>query len=185
LTATKLLCVYHYRDGEWETQPPDFGGYVFELWNGCHDDTVVMYGYEDNDNQRVTLKVSGKYGGIVAPLDEQIKEATRFSAASKWGYCHAVMYGNPRSPLKPHVVVLEIAEDGYEEVYKHLSPHPYLVYVHLGFTTHMVFVDSFPDLTRLLGEVLPMIGNPALTEPDIYDLHKWAATYGRIPLRSR
>ncbi len=63
-----------------------------------------------------------------------------------------------------------------------VSPHPYLVYVQLGFTTHTVFVDSFPDLVRLLGEVLPMIGNPAPKDTSLYSLHKWYATWGQIPI---
>lgn len=190
MTATKLLQVYHYRDGEWERKDPNYGEYSFELWNGCHDDTVVMYGYEGNDDQRVTLEVSGNSIDVDAPLEEQIKNHTRFSAAKKWGYCYAVLYGNPSTPHDPHVAVLEIAEDAFLGQFVEVgepdpSPHPYLVYVQLAFATHTVFVDSFPDLTRLLGEILPLVGNPPPVDVDIYGLHKWQATWGRIPIRRR
>jgi len=178
--------VYTYSGGEWEARDPMFGEYSFELWNGCHEDTVTMYGYDEND-QWVRLEVSKRNTDIDGPIADQIKNTTRYSAANKWGYSHAVIYGRPRTPHQPHVVVLEIAEDGYEGIYENLSPYPYLVYVHLAFTTHLILVDSFADLAKLLGEVLPLVGNPvsAPATVEMLDLHKWDATYGQVPLRTR
>ncbi len=185
MTATKLLVTYHYKDGEWEHwEPGTPGPFTFELWNGCHDDEVVLYGYEDGGNRRVALKVSDGYPGIDAPVSECIKTPTRYSAAYKWSYTHAVLYGNPRTPHDPYVVVLEIAEDAfkhpdYERDYGSVSPFPYLVYANLGFTTHTIFVDTFPDLIRLLGEILPAVGSPPPRNAQLYALHKWAATFGQ------
>jgi hypothetical protein len=182
MTATKLMHAYRYQGGEWEyIEPHNPSDYTFELWNGSHEDEVTLYGYEDGGNRRVALKVSGGYPGIDAPASERIKTHTRYSAAYKWGYAHAVLYGDPRTPQDPYVAVLEIAEDAfkhpdYERDYGPVSPHPYAVFVHLGFTTHTVFVDGFPDLTRLLGEVLPLVGSPKPKDVSLYDLHKWAAT---------
>ena len=62
-------------------------------------------------------------------------------------------------------------------------PFPYLVYVNLGFTTHAVFIDGFPDLVGLLNEVLPLVGNPLPRNVEIYHLHKWQTSYGRTPIR--
>jgi hypothetical protein len=189
MTATKLLKAYVYRDGEWEESEPHFDDYNFELWNGSHNDDVHMFGYEDGGNRRVDITVKGAYPGV--PGDTSVLYHSRYSAAYKWSYAHAVFYGDPTSRFEPHVVVLEIAEDAYrseeggdpeyEEIYGPVSP--YLVYVDIGFTTHTVFVDTFPDLVGLLGEVLPLVGNPTPRETQLYALHKWER--GWEPLMTR
>jgi hypothetical protein len=187
MTATKLMQPYLYRDGEWEALDPNYGDYTFDLWNGSPDDDVTLFGHEDGGNRRVTLEVSDGFTSVDAPRDELIKYHTRYSAAYKWSYSHALLYGSPRTPHDPYVTVLEIAEDAhkdpeYEKDYGPVSPYPYLVHVNLGFTTHTVFADGFPDLTRLLGEVLPLIGNPPPRNAEIYGLHKWAASWGEFPI---
>jgi hypothetical protein len=185
MTATKLLTTYVYQAGQWEARDPDYGNYSFELWNGTHDDEVCVCGYEDGGDLFIRLKVHGGFMPSSAEMEhpEQcIEYSSRYSAAWKWGYTHAVLYGIPRMPHEPHVVVLEIAEDAFEGD-EHVSPYPYLVYVNLGFTTHTVFTDGFADLVRLLGEVLPIVGNPAPRDVDVYQLHKWQASYGQTPIK--
>lgn len=191
MAATKLMQPYLYRDGEWESQEflpaEEFQTMEFELWNGTHDDDVTLFGHEDGGNRRVALKVADGFASLDAPRAEQIKYPTRYSAARKWGYAHAFLYGLPRTPLESHVVVLEIAEDASSDPesvrrFGPVSPYPYLVYVNLGFTTHTVFLDGFPDLVRLLGAVLPLIGNPPPRDVEVYGLHKWEASYGLFPI---
>jgi hypothetical protein len=136
------------------------------------------------------LTVHGERADLDAPVSERIQGCTRYSAAWKWGYAHAVLYGNPRTPHDPHITVLEIAEDAFiipedapeEYPREPVPPFPYAVLIQLGFTTHLVFADNLPDLTRLMGEVLPLIGSPAPQNVEIYDLHKWDATYGGCPI---
>ena len=191
MTATKLIAVYRYQSGDWENIEPMHTGYAFELWNGTHDDTVTVIGFEDDGHRRVSIDVAPQPYERERCLEGDIQRPTRFSAVYKWGYAHAVIYGAPRTPHDPYVAVLEIAEDAFLDYPVHTdadnepSPHPYLAYVQLAFATHAIFADSFPDLTQLLGEVLPLVGNPAPREVDIYDLHKWEATWGRVPLRFR
>ena len=150
MTATKLMHTYRYHGGEWETRGPQSARYEWELWRGVHNDAVPMRGFEDGGNREVRIVVKPSRGDISLPDRAMEDRTTRFSAAYKWGYAHAVLYGDPQTPHDPHVTVLEIAEDAFEGA-RPVSPHPYLVYVNLGFTTHTIFVDGFPSLARLLG----------------------------------
>jgi hypothetical protein len=179
MTAIKLDEVYLYKGGEWESLGINFEDYTFQMWNGTHEDGVLICGIDEND-EFDRLKVQG---GLLSPdntVEQRITTPSRFSAASKWGYSHAILYGRPRTPHDPHVIVLEIAEDAYEE--EDISPYPYAVYVDLAFATHLVFVDNFPDLVRLMQDVLPLIGSPAPEDVQMYDLHKWDRSYGRIAI---
>lgn len=188
MTATKLMQPYLYRDGEWEALEIPCNDYAFELWNGSHLDDVTLYGHEDGGNRRVTLKVTGEdLPTLSLPATERIKYPTHYSAAYKWSYSHAFCYGFPRTPHDPHVVVLEISEDAFKhpEYAKDagpVSPYPYAIHVQLGFARQTIFVDDFPDLARLLGEVLPLVGNPPPRNVAIYGLHKWSASWGEFPI---
>jgi hypothetical protein len=88
-------------------------------------------------------------------------------------------------------VVLEIAEDAfsdtgdeeYAKAYGPVAPFPYLVYAEgIGLTSQTIFVDGFPDLVRLLNELLPLIGRPTPRMATLYRLHKWWASWGHFPL---
>ncbi len=187
MTATKLMTAYVYRNGAWEERKPNYEEFTFELWNGTHDDEVEVYGHEDGGNRHTCLRVQGRNFSMDQSREDAVLNSTRYSAAWKWGYAHAVLYGNPKTPHKPYIAVLEIAEDAfkdtdYEADYGPVSPFPYAVFVNLGFTTHLVFVDGFADLAGLMNEVLPLIGSPAPQDVEIYHLHKWQATYGDFPI---
>ena len=177
MTATELMHTYRYHGGEWETRGPQSARYEWELWSGVHHDAVPMRGFEDGGNREVRIVVKPSREGISLPDRPMEDRTTRFSAAYKWGYARAVLYGDPPTPHDPHVTVLEIAEDAFEEA-RPVSPHPYLVYANLGLTTHTIFVDGgFPSLTRLLGEILPLLGgSPKPQAVSLYDLHKWETT---------
>lgn len=191
MTATKLMTTYVYRNGAWEERTPDYGDYTFELWNGCHNDPVTVCGHEDGGNRFVRLLIQGGMSALDERVEDAIRRSTRYSAAWKWGYSHAVLYGNPRTPHDPHIAVLEIAEDAFnvpaeapaEYQMEPVSPFPYVVFVNLAFTTHVVFADGFADLAGLMNEVLPLIGNPIPRNVEIYHLHKWQATYGDFPIQ--
>jgi hypothetical protein len=172
VTATKLMKVYRYLDGKWEAQEPNFTDYTFEIWNGTHEDEVVMAGFEDGGNREVRIVVKGDQFG-----DTIEDETSRFSAACKWGYAHAVLYGDPSTPHDPYIVVLEIAEGTFEED-EHVSPYPYMVIAHVVFADHVVFLEGFPNLGKLMGELRPLVGGGKPQDIDLYDLHKFAVNYG-------
>ncbi len=163
MTATKLIKSYLYRNGSWEdvewANGNEINELAFDIGNGSHEDDVAICGYPLDDNTH-TCGVVGSAG------------SSRFSAAYKWGYAHAVLYGSPRGSLDPYVAVLEIAEDACDGD-EHLSPYPYAVLVNLVFNTHVVFADSFPDLIGLLNEVLPLVNPVPPTYQNLYRLHEW------------
>jgi hypothetical protein len=173
MTALQLMYVYRYSSGTWEAREPGrIGDYTFELWNGSHKDAVTMRGFEDGGNREVSILVKDDQFS-----DTIVDETSRFSAAHKWGYAHAVLYGDPTTPSDPYVVVLEIAEDASEED-EHVSPHPYMVIANLAFTEHVAFADSLPDLVGLMGELQPLLGQAKPRKINLYDLHKWSVNSG-------
>lgn len=168
MTATKLCKSYLYRSGEWEEIPwvmdenreiLDLYTMAFEMGNGSHDETVTLYGYPYNDNTHGRGEI-------------HLNDSSHYSAAWKWHYSQGALYGKPYSSLDPYVAVLEIAEDACADYQEFVSPYPFAVFVHLVFTTHLVFADSFPDLVRLLNEVLPLV-TPSPAREDLYRLHEW------------
>jgi len=154
VTASKLIRSYLYRGGEWEdlgdghsSDPEKRNALIADATVHSHDEDVTFRAYTHDGQGSMTVRVPG-----------HSSESNIFSVAHKWGYAHAAIYGNPRSGfVGPYIAVMEISEDGFEGMYEHLSPYPYMVVMRLVFDTTVVFADSTPDLVRLLNELLPLI----------------------------
>ena len=168
MTVDKIMKAYLYEAGEWTPLDFEYNPWAGDIAFGTHDEPVEMRAYPDDGSDGLPV--------VVDPGVESTR-TSHFSAASKWGYAHAALYGNPKNLYDPYVAVLEIAEDAFPGTYEPLSPHPYMVVFRLAFGETVVFADSTPDLVRLLHELLPLV-TPAPSGPDIYGLHEWG-TGGR------
>jgi hypothetical protein len=175
----QLDVAYVYADGQWNNlEAHADSDWYRELTLGTHDDAVPMHGFEEGGNREVSIVVqrSEEPSPPAKTLEDQ---PSTFSTAYKWGYAHSVLYGKPATPNDLYVVVLEISEDAYGGIHQNLSPlspYPYMVMVHYAFTETVVFAHNFPDLVRLLGEVLPLVASAPPSTPSLYDLHKWSVT---------